>query len=134
MSVEFYNDTTKGFCDPQGHKGDVLVYEYSFHIEVAERGVYHLIIENREYTDSNLTLLERILFEFVQDEFPVESEFETWKQSDDVVEVAKGLYREQTSQWARTFTLEQLKEYYKKEFESWKPQQEPSINTLKKNA
>lgn len=43
------------------------------------------------------------------------NEFEDWLKSDQVIKV-KGGYREQTSQYCRLFSKEELFTYFKKEF------------------
>ena len=45
-----------------------------------------------------------------------QSEFKLWLNSDNVVKLEKDLYLEHTTQWRKEFSLEQLKEFFIREF------------------
>tara|TARA_R110000772_G_scaffold251582_2_gene366652 strand:- start:504 stop:650 length:147 start_codon:yes stop_codon:yes gene_type:complete len=46
----------------------------------------------------------------------MEEDFKEWINSDNVIKVGINTYIEQSSQYKRYYTLEQLKEYFIKEF------------------
>jgi hypothetical protein len=65
MSIEEYNEI--GICEAE--QGSVLVYENKFHIE-KNNNVHSLTLERSEYYGS-IHELEKLLFIFIEEEFPI---------------------------------------------------------------
>jgi len=123
MTVKDFNNTEKGFCDPYNHNGNVFAYEDTFYIEIHQHH-YYLVLDRGEYmqekTEQGLDFLESKLFQFVEEEFPLDlpAEMIEWMNNGNAEQISENKFIEQTTQWSKTFTKQELITFYINEYKN----------------